>query len=151
MLFRSDPLSSECITILSISFAARMVPALRAVPWDLVVIDEAHKLRNAHRDSHRTGQAIKEAFAGCRKLLVTATPLQNSLIELYGLSTILDEHLFGDRISFRSQFMRGDEALPALRRRLEEFTRRTLRRQVLEYVQYTERKPVTFQIGRAHV
>lgn len=139
-----DPLSRECITILSISFAARMEPALRAVPWDLVVIDEAHKLRNAYRDSHRTGQAIKQAFAGCRKLLVTATPLQNSLIELYGLSTILDEHLFGDRISFRSQFMRGDEALPALRRRLEEFTRRTLRRQVLEYVQYTERKPVTF-------
>ncbi len=139
-----DPLSQECISILSISFAARMEATLHAVPWDLVVIDEAHKLRNAHRDSHLTGQAIKRTFAGCRKLLVTATPLQNSLIELYGLSTILDEHLFGDRISFRSQFMRGDEAIPALRRRLEEFTRRTLRRQVLEYVRYTERKPITF-------
>lgn len=139
-----DPLNRECISILSISFAARMETVLRAVPWDLVVIDEAHKLRNAHRDSHLTGQAIKRTFMGCRKLLVTATPLQNSLIELYGLSTILDEHLFGDRISFRSQFMRGDESIPALRRRLEEFTCRTLRRQVLEYVRYTERKPITF-------
>lgn len=139
-----DPLSQECITIMSIAFAARMEPALRAIPWDLVVIDEAHKLRNAHRDSHRTGQAIKRALAGVRKLLVTATPLQNSLIELYGLSTVIDEHLFGDRISFRSQFMRGDDAIPALKARLQEFARRTLRRQVLEYVQYTERKPVTF-------
>lgn len=66
-----DPFSRECISILSISFAARMEPALRAVPWDLAVIDEAHKLRNAHRDSHFTGQAIKRALAGCRKLLVT--------------------------------------------------------------------------------
>jgi superfamily II DNA or RNA helicase len=139
-----DPLGRECITIMSISFAARMEPALRAIPWDLVVIDEAHKLRNAHRDSHRTGQAIKRALAGVRKLLVTATPLQNSLIELYGLSTVIDEHLFGDRISFRSQFMRGDDSIPALRARLGEFVYRTLRRQVLEYVQYTERKPVTF-------
>lgn len=139
-----DPLDRECINVMSITFAARMESQLRAVPWDVVVIDEAHKLRNAHRDSHVTGQALKRAFSGVRKVLVTATPLQNSLIELYGLSTILDEHLFGDRISFRSQFMRGDDAIPALRRRLEEFTRRTLRRQVLEYVRYTDRKPITF-------
>ena len=52
--------------------------------------------------------AIKRALAGVRKLLLTATPLQNSLLELYGLSTIIDEHLFGDRVSFRSRFMRGD-------------------------------------------
>lgn len=138
-----DPFAEARITILSINFAARMEQALRVIPWDLVVIDEAHKLRNAHRDSHYTGQVLKRALAGSRKLLLTATPLQNSLIELYGLSTMLDEHLFGDRVSFRTQFMRGDDAIPALRKRLEEFTKRTLRKQVVEYVQYTERKPIT--------
>ena len=138
-----DPLDQAYIVIMSLNFAARMEGQLRQIPWDLVVIDEAHKLRNAHRESHQTGQAIKRALAGCRKLLLTATPLQNSLLELYGLSTIIDEHLFGDAVSFRAQFMRGDENLPALRKRLEEFTKRTLRRQVLEYIQYTERKPIT--------
>jgi hypothetical protein len=77
-------------------------------------------------------------------VLLTATPLQNSLLELYGLSTILDEHLFGDRVSFRSHFMRGDSTIPALRNRLADFSKRTLRRDVLEYVQYTERKAMTF-------
>ncbi|MFN2309917.1 MAG: SNF2-related protein, partial [Gammaproteobacteria bacterium] len=138
-----DPLDQEWISIVSINFAAGMENALRRIPWDLVVIDEAHKLRNAHRESHQTGQAIKRALAGCRKLLLTATPLQNSLIELYGLSTIIDEHLFGDAVSFRTQYMRGDDNIPALRKRLEEFTTRTLRKDVLEYVQYTERKPIT--------
>jgi SNF2 family DNA or RNA helicase len=69
---------------------------------------------------------------------LTATPLQNSLLELYGLSTVIDEHLFGDAVSFRAQYMRGEDNISALQRRLSEFVTRTLRRQVLEYVRYTE-------------
>jgi hypothetical protein len=139
-----EPFDQDVITIVSIHFAARMEKAIGAVRWDLAVIDEAHKLRNAYRESHYTGQAIKRALAGVRKVLLTATPLQNSLLELYGLSTIIDDHLFGDRVSFRSRFMRDDVAIPALRARLRDFSIRTLRRDVLEYVQYTARKPLTF-------
>ncbi len=138
-----DPFGEPRISIVSYNFAAAMEQQLRATPWDLVVIDEAHKLRNAHRDSNRTGQALKRAFAGSRKLLLTATPLQNSLMELYGLSTVIDEQLFGDAVSFRSMFMRNGYNIAGLRARLAEFTRRTLRRDVLEYVRYTERKAVT--------
>ncbi len=76
-------------------------------------------------------------------MLLTATPLQNSLLELYGLSTIIDDYLFGDRVSFRSRYMRGDADIPALRARLADFSKRTLRRDVLEHVQYTQRKPLT--------
>lgn len=139
-----NPFDRDLISVVSIHFAARMEQVLAAVPWDLAVIDEAHKLRNAYRESHRTGQSIKRALAGTRKLLLTATPLQNSLLELYGLSTVLDEHIFGDRISFRSRFMGSDDSIPALRSRLADFSRRTLRRDVLEYVQYTQRKALTF-------
>lgn len=138
-----DPLDQDVISVMSYHFAAKLEPQLRTIPWNLVVIDEAHKLRNAHRESHRTGQAIKRAFAGSRKLLLTATPLQNSLLELYGLSTVIDEQLFGDAISFRRQFMRDGNDIEGLCHRLEEFAKRTLRRQVLEYVQYTERKALT--------
>lgn len=139
----ADPFNQSFVSIVSYNFAARMVDKLRVIPWDLVVFDEAHKLRNAHRDSHRTGQAVRQAFAGSRKLLLTATPLQNSLMELYGLSTVIDEQLFGDVISFRRQFMRDGEDIEGLKERLKEFTKRTLRRQVLEYIRYTERKALT--------
>lgn len=138
-----NPFDQDAVSIVSIHFAARMEKALESVRWDLAVIDEAHKLRNAYRESHYTGQSIKRSLAGTRKLLLTATPLQNSLLELYGLSSVIDDLLFGDRVSFRSRFMRGDESLPALRARLGDFTKRTLRRDVLEYVKYTERKPLT--------
>jgi ERCC4-related helicase len=144
-----NPFAQNAINIISFNFAAAMEQQLMSAPWDLVVIDEAHKLRNAHRESNRTGQAIKRAFASSRKVLLTATPLQNSLMELYGLSTVIDEQLFGDAVSFRSMYMRNGTDIPGLKARLSEFTRRTLRRDVLEYVRYTERKAVTIPFSPA--
>ncbi len=133
----------KAVVIMSYQFAAKLEAELRAVPWDVVVIDEAHKLRNAHRASNRTGQALKRALQGRKKLLLTATPLQNSLMELYGLSTLIDEHLFGDETAFRKQFMNSGAGLDELRARLASFAKRTLRRDVLEYIKYTERKALT--------
>lgn len=133
----------KAVVIMSYQFAAKLEAELRAVPWDVVVIDEAHKLRNAHRASNRTGQALKRALHGRKKLLLTATPLQNSLIELYGLSTLIDEYMFGDETAFRKQFMNSGTGLDDLRARLASFAKRTLRRDVLEYIKYTERKALT--------
>lgn len=137
------PLKKDCITIVSFHFPVKMEEQFLGVPWDLIVIDEAHKLRNAHRQSNKIGQAIRRIFNGRKKLLLTATPLQNSLMELYGLSTLIDEHLFGDDKSFRKQYMGADAFLSDLRERLSEFVKRSLRKDVLEYVRYTERKTVT--------
>lgn len=120
-----------------------MQDELRAITWDLVVIDEAHKLRNAYRPSNRIGQSIRWATEGRKKLLLTATPLQNSLLELYGLSTLFDDDLFGDQYAFRAKYINPGGNLTELRSRLTEFCQRTLRRQVMEYVQYTARHAIT--------
>jgi SNF2 family DNA or RNA helicase len=95
-------LSERTVHIMSFNYANKIREDLKTIAWDLVVIDEAHKLRNAYRQSNKVGQGIRWATEDCRKLLLTATPLQNSLLELYGLSTLIDEHLFGDINSFRS-------------------------------------------------
>lgn len=138
-----NPLDQVAILILSYNFAHSIRDELRAIRWDLVVIDEAHKLRNAYRQSNKVGQGIRWATENCRKLLLTATPLQNSLLELYGLSTLIDEHIFGDVDSFRAQYAGAGSDLGALRQRLSAFCKRTLRNQVTEYIRYTERKPIT--------
>ena len=140
-----QPFLSENVVITSFNFASKMRADIRAVPFDLVVVDEAHKLRNAYRPSNKMGQDIRWAMEERKKLLLTATPLQNSLLELYGLSTLLDEMIFGDVISFRSQYGNTSGDLTALRARLQYFCQRTLRRQVVEYIQYTERRPLTFK------
>ncbi len=138
-----DPIQPGAILILSFHFAHALRDALKSIRWDLVVIDEAHKLRNAYRPSNKVGQGIRWATEDCRKLLLTATPLQNSLLELYGLSTLIDERLFGDVNAFRAQYASAGGDLAALRTRLASFCKRTLRNQVTEYIRYTERRPIT--------
>lgn len=138
-----NPLAEKRVIIISYHYAARLEEQLLVEPWDLVVIDEAHKLRNAHRMSNRMGQLLRRALAGRKKLLLTATPLQNSLMELYGLSTLIDDQLFGDERSFRQSYIQGHGSVAELKDRLKSFIHRTLRRDVLEYVRYTQRQTLT--------
>ena len=132
----------DCVLIMSYEFARKYAAQLQAADWDCVVLDEAHKLRNAHKDSNKIGQALRAAFAGKKKLLLTATPLQNSLMELYGLSLFLDPYLFGDAKQFHRDFITQKNS-DALRLRLRGFVQRTLRRVVREYVRFTARHALT--------
>lgn len=134
-------LYNDKIIICSYQFAKSKDAYLRKVNWDLVVIDEAHRLRNVYKPSNKIAKAIKEALAHAPKILLTATPLQNSLLELYGLVSIIDEYTFGDLKSFKTMYARQtpDSNFDELKRRLEPICKRTLRRQVLEYINYTNR------------
>lgn len=136
-----NPFDQPRIVLCSFQFARTKDAYLRQTPWDLVVIDEAHRLRNVYKASNKIANAIKVAIAERPKTLLTATPLQNSLLELYGLVSFIDEYTFGDLRSFRSQFSRVNSAddYRALRDRIRPVCQRTLRRQVLPYISYTNR------------
>lgn len=136
-----NPFNCEEIVICSYQFAKTKSPYLKQTPWDLVVIDEAHRLRNVYKPTNKISNFIKNALADRKKILLTATPLQNSILELYGLTTIIDDYAFGDLKSFKMQYNHNlDETdYQNLRRRLAPLCKRTLRRQVLEYVRYTKR------------
>jgi superfamily II DNA or RNA helicase len=136
-----NPFVQNSIVLCSYQFARSKEPYLRQVAWDLIVIDEAHRLRNVYKTSSRIALAIKQAVSAFPKVLLTATPLQNSLLELYGLVSIIDEYAFGDLRSFRARFARlGNQSdFAELKERLAPICKRTLRRQVLEYVPYTDR------------
>lgn len=138
----------DMVVITSLYFAKNKAIELRRVNWDLIIFDEAHRLRNVYKKSNKIARALRSATGGFPKLLLTATPLQNSLMELYGLISFIDPHIFGDEISFRKQFSRGAKELSQadfidLKQRISSVTHRTLRRQVTEYVKYTQRIPIT--------
>lgn len=132
------------ILICSFHFAKNKAPYINHVHWDLVIIDEAHRLRNVYKPTNKIGNAIKDAIQDRKKVLLTATPLQNSILELYGLISIIDPYIFGDLKSFKSQYSRliDQENYQSLRQRLLPVCKRTLRRQVLEYINYTARKAI---------
>ncbi|MDO8526482.1 MAG: SNF2-related protein [Deltaproteobacteria bacterium] len=150
----------DTVVICSYHFARAKSPYIKQTQWDLVVIDEAHRLRNVYKSSNKIAREIKSALADVPKILLTATPLQNSLLELYGLVNIIDDHVFGDLKSFKSNYARvsreqdinenelgmvepRQEMFADLRSRLQSVCTRTLRKQVLEYINYTKRIPLT--------
>src|SRR3989338_5891876 len=136
------------IIICSYHFAKAKSPYIKQTKWDLAVIDEAHRLRNVYKTSNKIAREIKDSLIDVPKILLTATPLKNSLLELYGLVSIIDDHVFGDLKSFKSNYARvpreqdiyesevglvepKQEMFVELRKRLKPVCTRTLRRQVL--------------------
>lgn len=132
------------VVICSYHFARGKAGDVASVPWDLVVIDEAHRLRNVYKPTNVIANTLKAALQNSPKLLLTATPLQNSLLELFGLVSVVDELTFGDVKSFKEQFLNlsQEEVFNTLKARLRPICQRTLRRQVTAYVPYTKRHPL---------
>ncbi len=138
-----NPFDTGGIVVASHLFAALHAHEVERVPWDVAVLDEAHRLRNAYRRDHKTGQALRKALRKCPKLLLTATPLQNDLMELLGLTAFIDDALLGTEDAFRLQFASGElteDKAADLKERLGQVVIRTLRRQVKEYVKFTNRR-----------
>src|ERR1700730_1774749 len=138
------------VVVTSFEFGAQKADDLALTGWDLVVFDEAHRLRNVYRKGgSKRAKALRDALKDKFKLLLTATPLQNSLMELYGLVSVIDDRLFGDETSFKTTYGgRSDqEGLLILRERLKPVCRRTLRKDVQEagHINYTKRIPATFK------
>ncbi|MEX0642702.1 MAG: SNF2-related protein [Pirellulales bacterium] len=142
--------------ICSYNFAATKAVEVSQVPWDAVVIDEAHRLRNVYRSRSRMqnnpaarksmAHRITDAVGQAPKLLLTATPLQNSLLELFSLVSVIDPHVFGDIASFREQFINASDEVSRnllLKQRIAPVCTRALRKQVTEYIPFTNRVPIT--------
>jgi ERCC4-related helicase len=133
------------LIICSYQFAKAKAADLQRIQWNLVVFDEAHRLRNVYKSSNVIARTLRDALAHAQsRVLLTATPLQNSLMELYGLVSMIDERVFGDEDSFRSQYVHGNRTVDfiSLRQRIAPLCKRTLRQQVQQYINYTKRIPI---------
>ena len=134
---------SKSIYICSYNFAFSNSDFFCSVSWDLVIYDEAHKLRNVYKKGNVMANILKATFKNCKKVLLTATPLQNNLKELYGLISIIDPEYFSSLDTFADQYnaisTRDKAKYGELKGRLEHIIHRTLRKQVQEYVNFTKR------------
>ncbi|MCV7281671.1 DEAD/DEAH box helicase family protein [Mycolicibacterium flavescens] len=119
--------------ILSLHLARSNADKLTEKPWDIVILDEAH--RAAGYKSHKTRDLITSLTTACRyAFFLTATPVQNDLLELYRLVELLRPGTFTSVTDFRRQFMSGyDPRTPndpaALRRLISSVMVRTTRAQ----------------------
>lgn len=135
------------VLICSYEFAQRHEASLIKA-WDLVVADEAHRLRNYWNGKAKVANAIAHIFGSASKtLLLTATPLQNKLEELYGLVSVFDPDYFYSLDAFRERYIKNREtaAFDDLGDRIAQVSKRTLRRDADKYIRFTERLPLTVE------
>lgn len=130
------------VVIVSYNFAAGNTTLLNNVKWDLVIFDEAHKLRNVHKAGSKQAERILQLTKGIPKLMLTATPIQNSLWDLYGLVQFIDPEIFLDKRVFSRRYIR-DEEYDALKFQLSPIVQRTLRSEVADYLQFSSRIGIT--------
>ena len=101
--------------------------------WDLVIVDEAHRLKNRGSAGFRLVAGLHKTYL----LLLTATPVHNDLGELYNLVSLLRPGQLGTPSSFRRQFTAGPRAVrhaEQLRRLVMEVTVRTRRHEAGIYL-----------------
>lgn len=132
----------QFVIIVSYHFASKRKEYLGKVAWDFCVYDEAHRLRNVHKNGSKMANGLYELTKGIPKILLTATPMQNTLLDMYGLVQYIDERIFYSKAVFSERYMRNENYL-ALKDSLSTVIQRTLRKEVAEYIQFSERKEMT--------
>lgn len=87
--------------------------------------------------------SLYELTKGIPKILLTATPMQNTLLDIYGLVQFIDDRVFYSKQIFSERYLRGED-YNDLKACLEPVVQRTLRKEVAEYIQFSERIKILY-------
>lgn len=126
------------ILIASLDTAKREPHAsiIKGIVYDMLIVDEAHKLKNSSTQSYKFVNSIQKKYC----LMLTATPVQNDLKELYNLIGLIKPGQLGSYRSFKDRFME-DKRTPKnpteLRKLLDQVMIRNRRDEGT--IQFTER------------
>lgn len=145
---RFEGYDKHTMLISSISSATqpRNANLLKDIEWDVVIVDEAHRLKKSTTQANQFVRELQKKFI----FLLSATPIQNNLEELYNLVEIIKPGFLGSWRDFASNFTSDKKAqkiIPQRRFELQEILRqaviRTTREEVKEYINFTDRIPRT--------
>ena len=136
------------IVLTSYDYSSKLIKRFPEAKWDFIIIDEAHNLRNVLHEAQRA-KNLYELSKGIPKLLLTATPLQNSLTDLHGLVAFIDQRIFGSEKVFKRRYIEGQNYAD-LKRELSPVLYRTLRKDVEKYINFKKRtcKTVDFTLSQ---
>ena len=130
--------SQVSVVLASYDYSSKLMKRFPEIKWDFLIIDEAHNLRNVFHGTKRA-KRLYDLTEGIPKILLTATPLQNSLSDLYGLVSYIDPRIFGTEKRFNRRFVEGED-YTELKEELRPVLYRTLRKDVGKYMDFSKRE-----------
>ncbi len=148
--FKDFDKHSMLISSLASASQPRNAEKLNGIDWDLVIVDEAHRLKNESTRSHIFVRDVPKKFI----FLLSATPVQNTIKELYNMVQIVRPGLLGSWKTFASTYTDDKNARIInssnkydLQTLLSQAVIRTTREEVKDYISFTDRIPKTHRLA----
>ena len=133
----------DAIVISTYDFVTDNESAAKDVHWDLTIFEEANALSSVYREDSKQAKALKRISDDSFKLLITGTPIEKNIMDLYGLIWFVDETVLPDEQEFLSRYLRKPGNYIELAERVSKYCFRTLRSQAKDYAKVPNRILIT--------
>mmetsp|Transcript_2659 Transcript_2659/g.4794 ORF Transcript_2659/g.4794 Transcript_2659/m.4794 type:complete len:1931 (-) Transcript_2659:2818-8610(-) len=119
---------------------------LRSIPWEAIIIDEAHKIKN--RSSRLVGEL--KGFESKHRILLTGTPIQNNSLEVWALLHYIDPEKFASQQDFERDFgeIKDSETVDRLKEVMRPYLLRRLKEDVEKSIPPKEETIVSVELTR---
>ena len=134
---RAAQYDSDCFyTVCNYEQVLRDIQTIEKIKWDLIILDEGQRIKNWEAKTSQVIKALKSPFA----LVLTGTPLENRLEELFSIVEFIDDRRLGPAFRFYNTYRVTDEKgkllgyknLDALREKLKHVLIRRTRAEVMK-------------------
>ena len=122
---------------------------LRSIPWEVLIVDEGHRLKNSESKLF----SLLNTFSFQHRVLLTGTPLQNNIGEMYTLLSFLHPEEFPSLVAFRERFaaMGSDEQVAEVQRMVAPHMLRRLKRDAMKNIPPKEERVVCVDLTTQQV
>lgn len=133
----------EGIVLTTYSFASGYYKYAKKLQWDLAIFEEATALSTVYKEESKQAKILKDITKSSFKLLLTGTPIEKNIMDLYGLIYFIDEEILPDERYFLKRYLRKPENYPELSEIAGRYCFRTLKEQAKQYAKITNRIFIT--------
>lgn len=133
------------IVLTTYGFAAEHEREASRVSWDLAAFEEANGLSGVYHEENKQARALYRIAGKVFKLLLTGTPIEKNIMDLYGMIWFIDPTVLEDERAFLARYLRKPENYPELAARISRHCFRTLRSQAKGYAKIPDRVLMTIE------
>lgn len=142
----NNSFDGDGIILTTYDYLTQNIDAADKFNWDIVVFEEANALSSVYlEDSGKQAKVLKEFSKDTFKILLTGTPIEKNIMDLYGLIYFIDEHVLPDPEIYMKRYLRKPENYPELASKVSKYCFRTLRCQAKQYAKIPERLHITIE------
>ena len=144
-----ETFEQDAVVLTTYDFATQYSELIEKTAWDLTVFEEASLLSSVHKEDNKQAKILKRIAKDSFKLLLTGTPIEKNILDLYGLMYFIDESILPSEQEYMSRYFRKPENYPELAELVSKYCFRTLRSQARHYAKIPERKVITCEFEQS--